>query len=126
MCRLPVKRFCGERASRDVWARGPGAFVVLKALAFDGRGENKDAYDLIYLVRNYGTGIDEISEKLKLLLESEAAQKALSILERDFTDVDAVGRRRAAEFLGNPDDVDLRADAAAAVRSLLAECVPGQ
>lgn len=31
----------GEEASRQVWVCGPGAFLVLKALAFDGRGENK-------------------------------------------------------------------------------------
>jgi hypothetical protein len=36
-----------ERASREVWVCEAGAFTVLKALAFDGRGENKDAYDLI-------------------------------------------------------------------------------
>ena len=46
----------GEAASRRVWVCGPGAFVVLKALAFEIRGENKDAYDLYYLVRNYGGG----------------------------------------------------------------------
>jgi hypothetical protein len=36
----------GERATRDVWVCGPGAYVVLKALAVRNRGENKDAYDL--------------------------------------------------------------------------------
>ena len=30
---------------------GPGAFVVLKALAFRDRGEPKDAYDLVYVLR---------------------------------------------------------------------------
>jgi predicted nucleotidyltransferase len=43
----------GERASREIWVCGPGAFVVLKALAFRTRGENKDAYDLYYVIRNY-------------------------------------------------------------------------
>ena len=36
-----------ERADRDIPVCGPGAFTVLKALAFRNRGENKDAYDLI-------------------------------------------------------------------------------
>ena len=36
-----------EHASREVWVCEAGAFTVLKALAFEGRGENKDAYDLI-------------------------------------------------------------------------------
>ena len=47
-----------EQPTREVWVCGPGAYVVLKALAFRLRGENKDAYDLHYLVRNYGAGID--------------------------------------------------------------------
>jgi hypothetical protein len=37
--------------------RDADAYVVLKALAFDSRGENKDAYDLFYVVRNYGVGL---------------------------------------------------------------------
>ena len=45
---LSGKTIRGERASREMWACGPGAFVVLKALAFRLRGENKDAYDLVY------------------------------------------------------------------------------
>lgn len=49
----------GEKARRDVWVCGAGAYVVLKALAFDGRGENKDAYDLFYIVRNYGAGVED-------------------------------------------------------------------
>jgi hypothetical protein len=43
----------GEKATREVWVSDAGAYVVLKALAFDSRGENKDAYDLFYVVRNY-------------------------------------------------------------------------
>jgi hypothetical protein len=42
-----------ETATRDIWVCGPGSFVVLKALAFRNRGENKDAYDLYYHIRNY-------------------------------------------------------------------------
>jgi len=33
-----------EKANRDVRVCGAGAYVVLKALAFDSRGDNKDAY----------------------------------------------------------------------------------
>ena len=54
--RIAGKTIFGENASREVWVCGPGAFVVLKALAFKGRGENKDAYDLYYLVRNFAVG----------------------------------------------------------------------
>ncbi|HVS36505.1 MAG TPA: hypothetical protein VMS17_13155 [Gemmataceae bacterium] len=40
----------GEQTTRELWVCEAGAFTVLKALAFHGRGENKDAYDLIYVL----------------------------------------------------------------------------
>lgn len=109
----------GELAARDIWVCEAGAFVVLKALAFNGRGENKDAYDLIYLLQNYGGGIEEVWSRLEPLRSHEATQKAMAVLERDFTAVDALGPRRVATFLGEPEDEDICADAAGAVRELL-------
>jgi len=47
---LSGQTIMGEQAAREVWICGPGAYVVLKALAFNLRGENKDAYDLFYVV----------------------------------------------------------------------------
>lgn len=112
----------GEKATRDFWSCGAGAFVVLKAFAFDGRGENKDAYDLYYVVRNYGAGVDDVVAKLEPLLADAEAQKALGILRRDFIDPESVGPRRAAEFLtGGADDV-IQADVAGFVRQLLDKC----
>jgi len=49
----------GKRWGEVILHPGPGAFVVLKALAFKGRGENKDAYDLYHLVRNFGEGVEK-------------------------------------------------------------------
>jgi len=86
----------GEKATREVWACGAGGFVVLKALAFEGRGENKDAYDLFYIIRSYGAGPHEVAACLKPLLDDTEAQAAVEILRRDFTDPDAVGPRRVA------------------------------
>jgi hypothetical protein len=113
-----------EQASRELWVCEAGAFTVLKALAFEGRGENKDAYDLVYLLQNYGTSIDDVVQRLEPLLKSPFAEKALQILERDFADVDSVGTKRVAEFLGDAEEATIRADAAGAVRSLLRLCRP--
>jgi hypothetical protein len=57
-----------DKASREIWVCGPGAFVVLKALAFGTRGENKDAYDLYYMIRNYGNGIEELNYTVRWAL----------------------------------------------------------
>ena len=54
---LDGRTIVGEAARRDIRVCGAGAFVVLKALAFHIRGENKDAYDLFYLLRNHGRGV---------------------------------------------------------------------
>jgi hypothetical protein len=109
-----------ERATRDVWVCGAGAYVVLKALAFDGRGENKDAYDLYYLVRNFGGGVQDVGARLRPLLDDPDAQQALDILRRDFLAPHVVGPRRVAAFLtGGPHD-DLQADVVGFVAQLLA------
>jgi len=111
-----------ERAAREIWVCEAGAFTVLKALAFRSRGENKDAYDLAYILQNYGNGIDDVFQRLRPLLEKSPTQEALEILQHDFAEVDTVGTKRVAEFLGNPGDETIRADASGAVRSLLRLC----
>ncbi len=53
--RLEGQTIMGENATRDIWVCDAGAFVVLKALAFRSRGENKDAYDLYMRCRTIPT-----------------------------------------------------------------------
>ena len=112
-----------EQATRDVWVCGPGAYIVLKALAFDSRGENKDAYDLYYVLRNYGAGVEDLAAFLLPLLGEPDAQRALTVLQRDFLLHDAVGPRRTAEFIfGTPDDAT-QADVVSLVEQLLRSCI---
>ena len=112
----------GEKAEREIWVCGPGAFIVLKALAFDQRGENKDAYDLYFVIRNYGSGIDEVCECLSPLLKEAETKKALEILSRDFFDPDNLGPSRVAQFQFNEPNPDLQADVAGYIRELLGKC----
>ncbi|HKZ20355.1 MAG TPA: hypothetical protein VJQ57_09610 [Acidimicrobiia bacterium] len=94
---------------------------MLKALAFNLRGENKDAYDLYYVIRNYGAGVKGLAAHLRPLLGDPAASESIEILRRDFLDHDAVGPRRVAAFLvGGPDDA-IRADVTGYVHALLRE-----
>lgn len=121
---LAGRTILGEQAERKVQVCGPGAFVVLKALAFDGRGENKDAYDLHYVIRNYGSGPADVAARLRPLLDDPDAKKAVEILLRDFRDGDAVGARRVAAFIGDGEGVALRQDVGGDVRSLLSATLP--
>ena len=96
--------------------------MVLKSLAFRLRGENKDAYDLYYVVRNYGAGIDDVASRLKPLLGDPSAAEALRILREDFGGHDGLGPRRVAEFiLEHPDD-EIQADVVGFVGELLHRC----
>lgn len=119
---LAGRTITGEEANRDIWACGPGAYVVLKALAFSLRGENKDAYDLFYVVRNYGSGIEGVAACLRLFRDDEAATQAIGILRRDFLDHNGIGPRRVAEFTtGGPDD-GIQADVVGFIGELIALC----
>lgn len=109
----------GEAATREVWVCGAGAFVVLKALAFDSRGENKDAYDLFYVLRNFGASFENVAECLRPLLDDEKAVKALGILRRDFLNDNSVGPRRVAQFLAGGPDAAIQADVVGLVSALL-------
>jgi predicted nucleotidyltransferase len=101
---------------------GPGAFIVLKALAFHQRGENKDAYDLYFVIRNYGSGIDDVCKCLSPLLKEAETKSALEILSCDFVDPDSVGPSRVAQFQYNEPNPDLQADVAGYIRELLEKC----
>jgi len=122
--RVPLsgRTIMGEDAARDVWVCGPGAYVVLKALAFGSRGENKDAYDLFYVVRNYGAGVEDIADCLRPLLDDPAGSEAIALLRRDFLDHNGVGPRRVAEFLARGPDDAIQADVVGFVSRLLDRC----
>ncbi len=112
--RLPT----GARAIREVRVCGPGAFVVLKALAFDQRGTPKDAYDLYYVLRYHRLGAAGIGTVIAGFGADANVEVALTVLRRDFSEADLVGPARVAEFLGGPDEA-IEADAAGFVREVL-------
>ncbi len=63
--------------------------------------------------------IASVFERLKPLLGEDPTQSALKILKEDFTSIDSVGAKRVAEFLGDPENEDIRADASGLVSGLL-------
>ncbi len=112
----------GATAKRDVWVCNAGAFVVLKALAFGNRAENKDAYDLFYVLRNYGVGVDDVAARMLPILGDAETQKALNVLRNDFTNPNGIGPRAVAEFVTGGVDELLQADVVGFVTQLLAKC----
>jgi len=118
---LRGKTITGEIAEREIRVCGAGAFIALKSLAFHFRGENKDAYDLIYLLRNYKNSVSDVAKELIPLLSDSSAAQAIEYLQEDFRETDAAGPRRVAEFLYGRPDPNTQADAVGFVKQLLAE-----
>jgi hypothetical protein len=112
----------GERAARDVWVCGPGAFVVLKSLAFRLRGENKDVYDLVYVLQHFGETVNTVAAHLQPLLGYPEVRTALRQLDEDFVAIESVGPMRYATFVAGVPDDELQADAFRHVRELLRLC----
>ena len=113
-----------EWAERDVWVCGAGAFIVLKALATRGRGENKDCYDLAHMLDAVMFNDSSRNDLLSFFSEhrnDSQVQEALSIIEQDFTRQDGTGPMRAATFLRNEPDDEIQADVVGLVTRLLDE-----
>jgi hypothetical protein len=110
----------GDFVRREVPVCGPGAFLVLKSLAFRMRGEAKDAYDLTWLLQNYGDPpVDAFVERLRPLMGDPKVQEALAYLREDFRRAEATGPGAVARFLGDAGNADLRQDAVGWVMQLL-------
>ena len=107
----------GARAIRRIPVCGPGAFTVLKALAFGNRAENKDAYDLFYVWS--GVGIPEVAERLAPLRPSTHIDEALSVIERDFCNHDGLGPVATAHFITQDLDDNVQADVVGHALTLL-------
>lgn len=110
--------------NRKIRVCGPGAFVVLKSIAFFNRGENKDAYDLFYTIRNYGTGPDDVAKRFIALGANEYCERALTLLKENFLKIDSVGVIRAMKFLLGDDaeDEDVQAEVMGFVTRFVENC----
>ncbi len=109
----------GARIDRKVWVCGPAAYVVLKALALGGRGENKDAYDLYYVVRYHSAQAPRIASRLRAFGPRPEVAEAIEILRRDFATAGHVGPARVAKFMTGTSDDDIQADACGLILDLL-------
>lgn len=120
-------------ASETVRVANVVPFIVLKALAYDDRFEEKDAYDLVYCLMHYGGGPEDVAEQFverkSRWPDEPLLERAEQILRARFaTDERTAGARKDgptsyARFLVAPGRRDLdarhRQDAAAVVELFL-------
>lgn len=117
--RLEGTTLFGETISRVIPVCNPGAFIILKALAFRNRGKFKDAYDLYYMTRNYGSGTEDVAGFLGPLIGTEPGRRAVGILREDFLDERALGPMRVALFATGAEDAEMQADVVGFISELL-------
>ena len=107
----------GAWTNREIPVCGPGAFTVLKALAFGNRAENKDAYDLFYVWS--GVGVPDVAGSLTSLQPNSYIDDALSVIQRDFDHHDGLGPVGTARFITHELDENVQADVVGHARALL-------
>lgn len=81
------------------------AYIPLKALAYDGRRNGKDVYDLVYVLENYLNGVDSVvDETTEEDFASQYFKEALECLSRHFRTSDHIGPAAYANFCGRQQD----------------------
>lgn len=100
------------------------SYTVLKILAFQDRHQNKDSYDLVYCLLNYGDGPEDAGQAAhaSAIREEAPVRDALELLAERFQSAEHDGAIAYAAFLDDG-DVDLaaqrRQEAVAVVRQFL-------
>lgn len=120
---LSGTRLDGAEATQKIPVCGPGAFVLLKALACDRRGKDKDKYDLFYMIRNYGEGPPTVAGHFRPFLEAghPKAEEAREVLKGLFESPQSIGPVAVSQFVYGELDDALQADAMVFVDAFLAE-----
>lgn len=123
---IEAERFDGGGVSRVVVrVANILAYTVLKILAFQDRHENKDSYDLIYCLLNFGGGPEDAGrDAAASAIRGDAqVQEALQLLADRFDSAEHDGPHAYGVFLAEEGDDDalarLRQEAAAVVRLFL-------
>ena len=119
---LSGSRLSGAEATQEIPVCGPGAFVLLKALACERRGKDKDKYDLFYVIRNYREGPSAVAEHFRPILNAghPEAHEAREILLELFENPRSIGPVAVSRFVYGEPNEELEADAAAFVQEFLA------
>lgn len=125
-CRIEADRLDdGGQSQVTVRVADILSYAALKILAFQDRHENKDAYDLVYCLLNYGDGPEDAGRHAaeRAIAGHEQVRSALALLAERFESTDHDGPRAYAAFLDDGDAEDvarLRQEAVAVVRQFLA------
>ncbi|MBM3322651.1 nucleotidyl transferase AbiEii/AbiGii toxin family protein [candidate division WOR-3 bacterium] len=105
--RLTGRMPCGERNEVRVRIAGPVPFIVMKGMALYGRKNEKDAYDIYWLVRHYPGGIDALAAAFGPASGNSLVLEGLGKVRGKFRAPGAIGPVWAARF--SSDDAEEQA-----------------
>jgi len=75
----------------------PEAFILIKAFALDERQNEKDAYDIDFVLRNYRPDVESLADRVRPLLSNGLAREGYETLKAKFALLDSVGPSWAAK-----------------------------
>lgn len=112
----------GGRNRVEVGVASVEAFLVMKAYALANRLKEKDAYDIVFCLRNWPGGPGAVADRLRPHLGEPEVGPAVDILAEKFRSVEDLGPRAVVSFEA-PADLDEQAfrarDALERVQELL-------
>ena len=88
----------GAKDSVRIQVASIGAFLCMKGHALDGRLKEKDAWDIVYCIREYPGGMDALVEKLRPIVQHGLMREALEKIAQHFASPDHRGPRHVADF----------------------------
>lgn len=94
----------GARNEVPIKIAGPVPFLVMKGMALWDRMNEKDAYDIHWLVRHYPGGIDALTAEFTPTLDNGLVVEGLAKIRNKFGAIDAIGPVWAAQV--RPSDAD--------------------
>ncbi|MEA2214324.1 MAG: hypothetical protein QOF83_4272 [Solirubrobacteraceae bacterium] len=114
----------GGRSRVTVRVAGILSYTVLKILAFQDRHENKDSYDLVYCLLNFGDGPEHAGRAAgeSAIRSDPLVQEALTLLANRFESADHDGPRAYSSFLDDGDsdaEARRRQEAVAVIRQFI-------
>ena len=90
----PVEVQFGDDPTRRVSVASLPAFFAMKAMALQRREERKkakDAYDIVYCLRNYPGGVDTMAQEFCDAISNPIVASGVELLRRLFAETDSVG-----------------------------------
>lgn len=88
----------GAKDSIHIQVASIGAFLSMKGHALAGRLKEKDAWDIVYCIREYPGGMDALVDEIRPIIQHGLAREGLEKIAEHFASVSHRGPSHVADF----------------------------